>query len=163
MPRRTRIAAPLGVVALAAALLLLAPAAGAGAASGVELVQRLGSAAGDDWEPAIAADRFDHVYVLWKHYDPPGFTAAGCGDPSGCDRARGTSTSRGSAGRDRRGGVRSPRRRARTARGAGVTLAASPGVRTAQGPELHWRHRPGLGGPPRGRWLVLEPAVRPPS
>ncbi len=36
---------------------------------------RLGFAGGDDWEPAIAADRLGHVYVLWPHYR---------GDPSGC-------------------------------------------------------------------------------
>src|SRR5919202_3930564 len=29
---------------------------------------RLGYPGGDDWEPAIAADRFGHVYVLWPHY-----------------------------------------------------------------------------------------------
>lgn len=31
---------------------------------------RLGFASGDDWEPAIAADRFGHVYALWNHYGP---------------------------------------------------------------------------------------------
>jgi len=29
---------------------------------------RLGFQAGDDWEPAIAADRFGHVYAFWNHY-----------------------------------------------------------------------------------------------
>ena len=29
---------------------------------------RLGFEAGDDWEPAIAADRFGHVYAFWNHY-----------------------------------------------------------------------------------------------
>ena len=29
---------------------------------------RLGFAAGDDWEPSVAADRFGHVYALWTHY-----------------------------------------------------------------------------------------------
>jgi BNR repeat protein len=29
---------------------------------------RLGFAAGDDWEPAIAADDSRHVYALWTHY-----------------------------------------------------------------------------------------------
>lgn len=29
---------------------------------------RLGFQPGDDWEPAIAADRFGHVYAFWNHY-----------------------------------------------------------------------------------------------
>jgi Neuraminidase (sialidase) len=29
---------------------------------------QLGYANGDDWEPALAADNFGHVYVLWPHY-----------------------------------------------------------------------------------------------
>ncbi len=33
---------------------------------------RLGFKAGDDWEPAIAADRFGHLYALFKHYDVAG-------------------------------------------------------------------------------------------
>ena len=34
---------------------------------------QLGFKAGDDWEPAIAADRFGHVYAMWTHYgDDPG-------------------------------------------------------------------------------------------
>lgn len=37
---------------------------------------RLGFAAGDDWEPALTADRFGHVYTLYKHYDVVG--QAGC-------------------------------------------------------------------------------------
>jgi hypothetical protein len=40
---------------------------------------RVGFASGDDWEPSIAADRYDHEYVLYKHYDVPGGgTCAGC-------------------------------------------------------------------------------------
>src|SRR5438046_10664790 len=31
---------------------------------------QLGFRAGDDWEPAIAADRFGHVYAMWTHYGP---------------------------------------------------------------------------------------------
>lgn len=31
-------------------------------------VRRLGFRDGDDWEPAIAADRYGHVYALWNHY-----------------------------------------------------------------------------------------------
>jgi hypothetical protein len=33
---------------------------------------RLGFPAGDDWEPAIATDRYGHVYTLYKHYDVAG-------------------------------------------------------------------------------------------
>ena len=40
---------------------------------------RLGFPNGDDWEPAIAADDFGHVYVLWTHY--VGFEGASTGDP----------------------------------------------------------------------------------
>ncbi|HEX9039326.1 MAG TPA: sialidase family protein [Ktedonobacterales bacterium] len=36
---------------------------------------RLGFPAGDDWEPAMAADRFGHVYALYKHYDVTGQTS----------------------------------------------------------------------------------------
>jgi len=40
---------------------------------------RLGFQAGDDWEPAIAADHLGHVYALYKHYDVSGSkTCAGC-------------------------------------------------------------------------------------
>src|SRR4029450_2684988 len=40
----------------------------------------IGFAAGDDWEPAIAADRFGHVYALWTHYgDDP--ECPGCPSP----------------------------------------------------------------------------------
>jgi hypothetical protein len=41
---------------------------------------RLGFKAGDDWEPAIAADRFGHIYALYKHYD-----VTGGGTCSQCD------------------------------------------------------------------------------
>lgn len=40
---------------------------------------RLGFPGGDDWEPAIAADRFGHVYVMWTHYI--GFEGGSAGDP----------------------------------------------------------------------------------
>src|ERR1700736_156300 len=33
---------------------------------------RIGFQSGDDWEPAIAADRYGHIYTLFKHYDVPG-------------------------------------------------------------------------------------------
>lgn len=40
---------------------------------------RLGFQHGDDWEPAIAADRFGHVYAIWSHY--VGYAGAATGDP----------------------------------------------------------------------------------
>jgi hypothetical protein len=33
---------------------------------------RLGFHSGDDWEPAIATDRYGHVYVMYKHYNVSG-------------------------------------------------------------------------------------------
>lgn len=42
---------------------------------------RLGYSAGDDWEPALAADGAGHVYALYKHYDVSGETTC-----SACDR-----------------------------------------------------------------------------
>lgn len=40
---------------------------------------RLGFPNGDDWEPAIAADAFGHVYVITTHY--VGFGGSSTGDP----------------------------------------------------------------------------------
>jgi hypothetical protein len=40
---------------------------------------RLGFAHGDDWEPAIAADRLGHVYAAWSHYT--GYAGADTGEP----------------------------------------------------------------------------------
>src|SRR3989441_3544009 len=45
------------------------------AAIGFTTQARLGFPAGDDWEPALAADRYGHVYVLYKHYDVAGQTS----------------------------------------------------------------------------------------
>src|SRR5947209_7727644 len=42
---------------------------------------RLGFHAGDDWEPSITADRYGHVYALYKHYDVTGGQTC-----QGCDR-----------------------------------------------------------------------------
>lgn len=42
---------------------------------------RMGFAAGDDWEPSVAADRYGHVYLLYKHYDVAGETTC-----SSCDQ-----------------------------------------------------------------------------
>ena len=66
-------------VALACTVLFGATAASAAAPSFSFPVQ-LGFFAGDDWEPAIAADRFGHVYALWTHYgDDP--LCDGCASP----------------------------------------------------------------------------------
>ncbi|HTS60123.1 MAG TPA: hypothetical protein VMH03_21445, partial [Terriglobales bacterium] len=46
--------------------LVLAP--GAAAANNFSLPVRLGFSVGDQWEPAIAADGFGHVYVLYSQY-----------------------------------------------------------------------------------------------
>jgi Neuraminidase (sialidase) len=45
------------------------------AAAGFTTQARLGYPAGDDWEPALTADRYGHVYVLYKHYDVAGQTS----------------------------------------------------------------------------------------
>ena len=50
------------------------PAVTVHAATGFTLQSRLGFPAGDDWEPALAADRYGHVYALYKHYDVSGQT-----------------------------------------------------------------------------------------
>ena len=70
------------------ALALCASLIGAGAVSAVPppatftAPARLGFAAGDDWEPAIAADDFGHVYALWSHYIDYAGGGAGEVDPS---------------------------------------------------------------------------------
>src|SRR5712691_5759556 len=49
------------------------------AAQHFSLQERIGFQSGDDWEPATAADRFGHIYTLYKHYDVPGGqTCKGC-------------------------------------------------------------------------------------
>jgi hypothetical protein len=50
------------------------------AAKGFTTQSRLGFPAGDDWEPALTADRYGHIYVLYKHYDVAGQTSC-----SSCD------------------------------------------------------------------------------
>ncbi len=41
--------------------------------------ERVGFPQGDDWEPSMTADRYGHVYVLYKHYDVSGgWTCSGC-------------------------------------------------------------------------------------
>jgi hypothetical protein len=51
--------------------------------NGLQFTQqmRIGFHSGDDWEPSITADRYGHVYALYKHYD-----VQGGGTCSGCDR-----------------------------------------------------------------------------
>lgn len=58
-----RLLVTLALVALGA-IATPAPAA----ATSFSAPVRLGFAAGDDWEPSIAADRFGHVYAFWNHY-----------------------------------------------------------------------------------------------
>ncbi|MGH3065004.1 MAG: sialidase family protein [Gaiellaceae bacterium] len=67
------------VVACLAVVVLGAGVAGASPAA-FSVPLRLGFATGDDWEPALAADRFGHVYALWNHYgDDP--ACPGCPSP----------------------------------------------------------------------------------
>jgi len=53
---------------MAALVVLVTPAASAGPLSFAPQT-RLGFTSGDQWEPAIAADRFGHVYVLYPQYE----------------------------------------------------------------------------------------------
>lgn len=53
-------------------VLLARPAGATPPTSRFTTQTRLGFPAGDDWEPAIATDRFGHVYSLYKHYDVAG-------------------------------------------------------------------------------------------
>ena len=73
---RTRLFAALFCLVIAASVTLFHfSAASVHAATGFTPQARLGFPAGDDWEPAIAADRYGHVYVLYKHYDVAGQTS----------------------------------------------------------------------------------------
>src|ERR671935_40190 len=51
----------------------------AGPAPSFSAPTRLGFQQGDDWEPAIAADRSGHVYAVWSHY--VGYAGANTGEP----------------------------------------------------------------------------------
>jgi hypothetical protein len=55
-------------VALACTVVFGATAGSAAAAPSFSFPVQLGFFAGDDWEPAIAADRYGHVYAFWNHY-----------------------------------------------------------------------------------------------
>jgi len=68
------------VLVLTAALVLGAGAGGAAPSAPLSDPVRLGFAGGDDWEPALAADRFGHVYALWTHYGPDP-ACPGCPSP----------------------------------------------------------------------------------
>jgi hypothetical protein len=59
---------PRVLLAALATLMLATSAAPAAAPPAFSFPVRLGFEAGDDWEPAIAADRFGHVYAFWNHY-----------------------------------------------------------------------------------------------
>ena len=75
LPARTRLFALLCCLVLASMTSCYFFGAAAHAATGFTPQARLGFLAGDDWEPALAADRYGHVYVLYKHYDVAGQTS----------------------------------------------------------------------------------------
>lgn len=69
---RTRLLALVPLLAVVALAVALAPRGLRAAAPRFTTQTRLGFPAGDDWEPALAADRFGHVYTLYKHYEVAG-------------------------------------------------------------------------------------------
>ena len=71
---RTQLFVLVASILLLSTLLTLIPNLAAHAAIGFTTQARLGFPAGDDWEPALAADRYGHVYTLYKHYDVAGQT-----------------------------------------------------------------------------------------
>lgn len=78
--KRSRVFGVTVGVLLAGVMLLLLPGISVHAATGFTAQARLGFPSGDDWEPAMAADHFGHVYVLYKHYDVAGqTTCSSCG------------------------------------------------------------------------------------
>jgi hypothetical protein len=72
------------VVACAAVLAVTSGALAASPPDSFTAPVRLGFPDGDDWEPAIAADAYGHVYVLDTHYVGYGGASAGDPDPT-CD------------------------------------------------------------------------------
>ncbi|MFL5657240.1 MAG: sialidase family protein, partial [Ktedonobacteraceae bacterium] len=62
------------LILLAGMVEILFPGISVHAATKFTPQARLGFAAGDDWEPAMTADHYGHVYVLYKHYDVAGQT-----------------------------------------------------------------------------------------
>ena len=77
----------LAAVLATAVSVLFVPASSAAVAPSFTAPAQLGFRAGDDWEPAIAADRYGHVYALWTHYSDPDIPAQadpacpGCASP----------------------------------------------------------------------------------
>jgi hypothetical protein len=67
------------VVACAAVLAVSSGALAASPPDSFTAPVRLGFPNGDDWEPAIAADAYGHVYVLDTHY--VGYSGSSAGDP----------------------------------------------------------------------------------
>lgn len=81
-PARRSVAAVVAVVAVAAAFLAattVALAARPESSPSFSAPVRLGFPNGDDWEPAIAADAYGHVYVIATHY--VGYAGSSSGDP----------------------------------------------------------------------------------
>lgn len=70
------------VTGCAAALVVASSAIATPAPDSFSSPMRLGFPNGDDWEPAIAADAFGHVYVLATHYVGYGGSSAGDPDPT---------------------------------------------------------------------------------
>jgi hypothetical protein len=68
------------LVAVLALVVTIGVAVAGAAAPSFRAPIRLGFSGGDDWEPAIAADRYGHVYALWTHYDADP-SCPGCPSP----------------------------------------------------------------------------------
>jgi len=81
-PFRNFLYFPFRLLFIMGAILLLCISSGAALAhpgvstsgNGLQFTQqmRIGFHSGDDWEPSITADRYGHVYALYKHYDVKG-------------------------------------------------------------------------------------------
>ncbi len=81
---RPRLLLPAALLALAALVVAVAPgfvSASSPSPTRFTTQASVGFPLGDDWEPALAADRYGHVYVFYKHYDVTGQTSC-----SSCDR-----------------------------------------------------------------------------
>src|SRR5260370_35167147 len=74
MVMRARFLFSLTGMVLAGLILSIIPMVAAHDATNFTTQARLGFPAGNDWEPALAADRYGHVYTLYKHYDVAGQT-----------------------------------------------------------------------------------------
>lgn len=82
MRTRPKVAVPVGLALCAALIGIGTVSAAPPAAARFTAPVRLGFPAGDDWEPAIAADRVGHVYALATHYTGYAGGATGEVDPS---------------------------------------------------------------------------------